>query len=305
MVTTPRQNSAVELFDIKNSYYIGNYQQCIKEAQKLKPSTPEVALERDVFLYRAYLAQKKMRIVLDEINHSSPNELQPLRLLAEYLSATSNQTKLLSALDEQMEKGHAPSVIANQVAATIYCLEANYESALRALHQDDDLESSAITVVIYLAMDRVDLARKELKAMQEKDEDATLTQLATAWVNIALGGDKLQDAFYIFQELVDKYGVSSQLLVGQAACQVGLGGGRWEEADTLLHDALELDNNDADAAINALLVNHHFNKHTEANRMLTQLKESSGKHRFVKEVLAKEAEFDRLEAQYSAELSVK
>lgn len=46
--------------------------------------------------------------------------------------------------------------------------------------------SSALSIIIYLRMNRKELATIEYKKLREKDEDATLTQMSLAWINLAL-----------------------------------------------------------------------------------------------------------------------
>ncbi|XP_043284657.1 coatomer subunit epsilon [Venturia canescens] len=294
-----QQTDVDELFDVKNHFYIGNYQQCINEAQKVKSTLPEVILDRDVFLYRAYIAQRKFRVVLDEINNSSSPDLQPLKTLAEYFAFPNRREAIVGELDKVANNATTDNHNFMIVAATIYYHEKNLESALRILHNTDHLECMALTLQIYLKMDRLDLARKELKAMQEKDDDATLTQLAQAWVNISSGGEKLQDAYYIFQEMIDKHSSTSMLLNGQATCFIGQA--KYEEAENALQESLDKDSNNPDTLINMIVLSQHMGKPPEvANRYLSQLKDSNLDHPFVKEYLQKEVEFQRLRKQYSS-----
>jgi len=150
-----------------------------------------------------------------------------------------------------------------------------------------------------LKLNRVDLAIKELKKMQEADEDSTISQLALAWVNMAAGRDKLKDAFYIYQEMIDKYGATPSLLVAQATCLIQQQ--KYDDAEKLLHDAQQRDVNNADVLIGLVVVSQFLGKSFEVtNRYINQLKTDYAGHVWTKEYVAKEKEFDRLAQESNA-----
>eukprot|EP00128_Syssomonas_multiformis_P009742 Colp12_sorted_trinity150504_noHs@19574 len=290
-----------ELFELRANFYLGNYQAVVSEAQKLQPSTPEGKEEKDAFLYRAYLAQGKYSVVLNEIHpEKSATSLQAIRVLAAYLQPNSDKSAAkdkLQAFQSDVLKANDP--IVQLVTAIIHIHEQNLEEAVRTLHNSDDLECISLLIQCFLMMNRVDLAAKELREhMATKDDDATITQLTTAWVNLALGGEKYQDAFYTFQELGEKHNGSAKLLVSQAVCQAHQA--RWEEAESLLQEAYEKNAQDADTLANLTVATQHEGKPQETvNRFLTQLRDAAPNHPLLKDLAAKEAAFDRAAQQYA------
>lgn len=80
------------------------------------------------------------------------------------------------------------------------------------------------------------------------------------------GGEKLQEAYYIFQELTDKYGVTALLLNSQSVCYIGLGD--YKKAEISLLDALEKDSNDIDSLVNSLFISGHMKVSTDVSSCL-------------------------------------
>lgn len=289
-----------ELFDVKLAFYIGAYQQCIKNCQTARLSDPALAVEKDAFMYRAYMAQRKFAIILDEIKPSAPKSLQHLRILAAYLqssSGSSGREAAVKKVEEALNAGDGEDTVLYVVAATVFMHEKNYDGALRALNTcrspAANLEIMAMQIQAYLMLDRVDFAKKTLKQMQEIDDDSVLTQLAQAWCNIAMGGEKSKDAYFAFQELADKSRSTPLLLNGQVVAF--LAQGMLVEAEAALNEAMDIDADNYDSLVNQVVFNQLSGK--DASRLVTQLKDKED-NTFVDEYRQKEADFERLCQNY-------
>lgn len=105
------------------------------------------------------------------------------------------------------------------------------------------------------------------------------------------GGDKLQEAYYTFEELADKLAATPSLLNGQATCLIGQG--KYEEAEAKLQEALEKDSNSTETLINMAVLSHLTGKPVDiCNRFLNQLNDSAAAIPFLQELQSKEAEYD-------------
>jgi coatomer subunit epsilon len=250
-------------------------------------------------MYRSYLATNRYRVVLDEISASSAGDLLPVRLFADYLLNKSKFTDLIEIFEKKLV-GDELHTIWNIIAAVMYIHENQFEEALRILNGTSDLECQAIQVYIYLRICRLDLAKKILASMTEKNDDDTLTQLAQAWFNVELGGEKLQDAHYIFDDFKDKFAPSVLLLNNLAVCALGQQK-LDEDTNGYLRDGLDKEANNYDLLVNFIYYTQQTDKNAETviNRYLSMLKENCKNSELVEELAKKETEFDRLCQNYA------
>eukprot|EP01147_Barroeca_monosierra_P000463 gene463-3797_t len=287
------------LFDIRNALHIGNYQTCIKEAQSFKATTDDIDEECKGLMYRALIAQEKYAVVKGDISSSSPSSLQAIKMLAEFFHNSHSRDPIVEKVRQMQKDG--VSLQNSTVAITCATILFNYgdaDESLRCLHNCETIEALALSIQILLHIHRLDLAKKTLKSMQTIDEDATLTQLAGAWIHLAVGGDKIKDAFYAFQELCEKF-VSTPLLLNGKAAALMLQG-QYLDAEEALNQAQDKDPNNPNTLVNLYVVSSQLGHAPEvAQRNLNQLKDCGPTHPFIQDLQKQEALFDTFCQQYS------
>ncbi|XP_051125448.1 coatomer subunit epsilon-1-like [Andrographis paniculata] len=277
------------LFGLRNNFYLGAYQAAINNSE-IPHLSPDDQIERDCYVYRSYIALGSYQLVINEVDSSSPTPHQAVKLLALYFASPENKETVISSLKEWLADpalGNNPTL--RLIAGIVFMHEQDYSEALKHTHAGGTMELHALNVQIFLKMHRSDYADKQLRVMQGMDEDHTLTQLANAWLNLAVGGSKIQEAYLIFQDFSEKYPMTSLILNGKAVCCMHKG--EFDEAESLLLEALNKDAKDPETLANLVVCSLHLGK--SSSRFLSQLKLSHPDHTLVKRSSAAGESFDR------------
>lgn len=290
-------SSADDLFELRNYFHLGNYQAALTEGATVHTSDQATQIERDVVLARIQIAQGNYDSILTSINEGSHVSLQAVALLASLLKDESVRpsvtSKLTAWLDDEISMS---STCMSLICALIYAVLGDYDNALRVASRERTLEHSALKVQVLLKMNRADVAEKEVSQMQEIDEDATLTQLATAWLHLTKGGPNAQEAVYIYQDLLERHGATDPILNGIAASH--LASGNAEEAERVLQEALSKNPNFPVTLINVTSCAQFKNKPLElVSRYVQRLTEVSPACAWLTEMTEKRNEFDSLAAR--------
>ncbi|KAG7413937.1 Coatomer subunit epsilon [Fusarium oxysporum f. sp. rapae] len=285
-----------ELINIHNHFHQGQYQEVIDF--DTSSFSPDNALPARILVLRARLALGQAEDVLDDVKGDSQPELQALGALAEF-----NLGKADSAVQtiEKLASSAADNTTVQVIGGTVLQAAGKSEEALALLTQHQgSLDAVSLIVQIHLQQNRTDLALKEVSAARRWAQDSLLVNLAESWVGLRVGGEKYQQAFYVFEELAQAPSTSSiRSLVSQAVCELHLG--RTEEAQAALEQALEKDANNADAIANLLVLNViSGNRSDEFAQKLRSVKPN---HQFLADLEEKSALFDKAATKYSPKVS--
>lgn len=180
-------------------------------------------------------------------------------------------------------------------ASQLFLTHGLTKDALQCVHLGSTMEHTSMALQIYLKLDRIDLAKKQLNILKQLDEDAVLTSLGGAYIALAGGRSTASDAQHFMNSLSEQYGPSPLLLnlIACSYCTLG----EYVEAETrLIECKKEFEQPNADTLINLIVCSQFLNK--DATSYVTELKEGFPSHPYCEALSRVEGAFDREAIKY-------
>ncbi len=314
-----------ELINIHNHFHQGQFQEVVGyDKSSLSPENVSAAR---ILQLRSRIELGDAKAVLAEVRSETDPALQAIGALAEQSAGRSD---VAVATIQKLAESAADDATVQIVGGTVLQAADKSEEALALLSQHDSnrtclgslvspmscyysqnsprhtlntncpVDAVALIVQIYLQQNRNDLALKEVVGARRWAQDSLLVNLAESWVGMRLGGERYQQAFYVFEELAQSPASSSvRSLVAQAVSELHLG--RTEEAQAALEQAVKIDPASADAVANLLVLAILTGKDkTEATDSLKSIDE---RHTLLVDLEEKGSLFDKAAAKYQAKVS--
>jgi coatomer protein complex subunit epsilon len=312
---------ADELYDIRNSFLVGNFHQVIAEGQSVrsvKKKPEEVRAfnaDRDSLVARAQIALGQYDVVIEDLKTSGHPVLKAVGKLAEVAKemATMPESGMSSKVGGLVEllgatepaKADASEVDVALIVCTGIALSRNFAEAVTTaakwaggIGASPDLQRRKLELIGIIAdgmlrMNRPDLAEKEVEKMKQVDDESTLAILLGGMAALRLGSvkpERYDDAASSFQEVNARCGQSVSVL--NLIALANLGRGRAADAERNLLDALAKKSGDPDTVSNLAVVCAHLGKPQEASmRYILQARSAVPLSPFVRQYAAVEERF--------------
>ncbi|KAF2153869.1 hypothetical protein K461DRAFT_223195 [Myriangium duriaei CBS 260.36] len=259
------------------------------------------ALPARLLQLRSHCALRQYDAVLSSVSSSEASsnpDLAAVRLLAQYGKTPANASKIVAEAETLAEKS-GDNLGVQICVGSVLASAGEHDKALALLkrHQGS-LDAVALIVQVYLSMNRADLAAKECRTARGFAQDALLVNLGEAWVGMREGGEKYQQAYYVFEELAQAPSTqAAPSLTAQGVSEIHLG--RLPEAEVALQQAVGLAANDPDALANQAVLNTILGKQEEVDAAVGKLQAADPSHPFITEISKRKSAFDAAASKYT------
>lgn len=289
-----------ELYTLRAQYWLGHYRLALEEGKAIsrRPMAPHLKTEREEFILRAHLALGEYDKVLKETQSSTQPGLRALGIHATYLTSN-DKDEVISSLKACLALPECANSTSFQLTACHIFLEHGLtREALQCVHLGIAMDHLALSLQIYLKINRLDLAENQLRLLKQADEDSILTQLCSAYLSIATGRSAIHDATHVLSMLSEQYGPSVSLLNLSAVAQMTAE--NYEAAEGILEEAAKEEDNAVDTLINTIVCALNMGKGLDSvSDTIDTLKKKWPSHPFVEGLERVDSAFDRESIKYA------
>nr|CCC54083.1 putative coatomer epsilon subunit [Trypanosoma vivax Y486] len=315
-------------YDVRNALVVGNYHQAIAEASGVRTTsrkTEEVnafQTEKETLLALGQIGLGQGEAVIAQLSSATNPVLIAVKNWATFCLAVKNcsdASQLTSAVEAPLQvlTEAAAEVSPERIQIAVFASSAlftignNGEALKLAKRWLDEVKKPqttsmqrqltalrAVVVEALLKIRRVDLARSEVRSMEQSDEESVLTVLYSGITSLYEGSASLEsyhNAMRCFKEVTTICGQSVMISNLMALAQIGLG--EFKSAEKCLFDALAVRPGDPDTSTNLAVVASHLGMAPDAvNRCITQAKTNIGP--WSRTYAAMSAKFDEAVTQF-------